>query len=87
MKLPVTVYSTQFCAFCTQAKRLLTQLKIPFEDVALDNEPELRQRLSQDNNGYRTVPMIYVDGTFIGGYDELTQMNKQGKLAHLIQPG
>ena len=76
----VKIYTTQVCGFCVQAKRLLTQLKMPYDEIGLDDNPELRQKLSQENNGYRTVPMIFIDGKFIGGYTELLALQKQGKL-------
>ncbi len=84
MSAPVIVYSTAYCGFCVQAKRLLSQLGIPYDDVMLDNDPALRQKLSQENSGYRTVPMIFVEGKFIGGYNELSQLHRQGRLAHLL---
>jgi glutaredoxin 3 len=76
----VKIYTTQFCSFCVQAKRLLAQLKLPYEEIGLDDKPELRQKLSEENRGYRTVPMIFIDGQFIGGYTELLALQKQGKL-------
>ncbi len=76
----VKIYTTNVCPYCVQAKRLLTQLKVPYEEINLENQPALRQKLSEENNGYRTVPMIFIDGTFIGGYTELAALHKQGKL-------
>lgn len=76
----VKLYTTQVCPFCVQAKRLLTQLKLPYEEISLDEQPELRHKLSEENNGYRTVPMIFVDGKFVGGYTDLLALHKAGKL-------
>ena len=76
----VKIYTTQVCPYCVQAKRLLTQLKLPYEELGLDDKPELRQKLSEENRGYRTVPMIFIDDQFIGGYTELLALHKQGKL-------
>jgi glutaredoxin 3 len=76
----VKIYTTEVCPYCVQAKRLLTQLKVPYEEISLEDKPELRRKLSEENNGYRTVPMIFIDGTFICGYTELAALHKQGKL-------
>ena len=51
-----------------------------YEDINLDNDHELRMKLSEENNGYRTVPMIFIDDSFIGGFQELQKMHKDGKL-------
>lgn len=76
----VKVYTTQVCPYCVQAKRLLSQVGLPYEEIGLDDKPDLRQKLSEENRGYRTVPMIFIDGAFIGGYTELMQLHQQGKL-------
>jgi glutaredoxin 3 len=76
----IQVYTTQYCGYCTAAKRLLTQLGLLFEEIPLDGKPELRERLSKENHGYRTVPMIFIDGEFIGGYTDLAERHSQGLL-------
>lgn len=82
----IKVYTSDFCAFCTQAKMLLTQLGLAFEEIDLSNDPETRLRLSQENNGYRTVPMIFIDDEFIGGYQELRELQKTGELSKKVHP-
>lgn len=77
---PIKIYRTQFCGFCDAAKRLLRQQNLDFEEIALDNDPELRMRISQENNGYRTVPMIFIGEEFIGGFQELAQLHQSGEL-------
>ena len=77
---PIKVYSTSYCSFCDAAKRLLTRLQIKFEDINLDGKDELRSRLTEENNGYRTVPMIFVGDEFIGGYNELKARADAGEL-------
>lgn len=80
--LKIKVYSTSYCSFCDAAKRLLKKLALAFEDVNLDGQDELREKLSQENRGYRTVPMIFIDDKFIGGFTELKSLADQGKLTN-----
>ena len=49
------------------AKALLKREGLEFEAINLDNDHELRMKLSEENNGYCTVPMIFIDEKFIGG--------------------
>ncbi len=49
-----------------------------------DMSREERQELMKKTNNYRTVPQIFVGETFVGGFDELNQMNQQGKLDELL---
>ncbi|MDE3269594.1 MAG: glutathione S-transferase N-terminal domain-containing protein [Pseudomonadota bacterium] len=72
----VIIYTTNVCPYCQQAKRLLTEREIPFEEISLEGNNELRTQLSQENNGWRTVPMIFADKKFIGGYDDLHALLK-----------
>jgi glutaredoxin 3 len=81
----VTLYTTPSCGFCVAAKRLLGQKNIPFKEVGLADKPELRQRLSQENGGYRTVPMIFIGEEFIGGFDELNALSQSGGLDAKLQ--
>ncbi len=76
----IKVYSTRVCTYCQAAKRLLDQVQLPYEEIGLDDKPELRQKLSEENGHYRTVPMIFIDNKFIGGFTELQALHKQGKL-------
>jgi glutaredoxin 3 len=82
----VIVYTTPNCGFCVRAKQILAQLGIPFKEIGLELDPELRQRLSEENNGFRTVPMIYVEGKFVGGYEQLAKLHRAGQLDHLRAP-
>lgn len=81
---PVTMYSSAYCGFCISAKRLLGRLGIPFEEIDLTHDHDQRERLSQRFGGYRTVPMIVVEGRFIGGFRELSAMERAGALDHLV---
>ena len=79
----IKLYVTSYCPYCTQAKRLLTSKNLAFETIDLSNDPELRAKLSAENNGYRTVPMIFIGQKFIGGYQELHQLSTSGELDKL----
>lgn len=68
--MKIEVYGTQYCPYCDAAKQLLTQKNRPFEYIDLTDNADLRNDLVEKYN-YRTVPMIFIDGEFIGGFTEL----------------
>lgn len=76
----IKVYTTRVCPYCVSAKRLLSQLGLKYEEIGLDDKPDLRQKVSEENGNYRTVPMIFIDGKFIGGFTELQALHKKGQL-------
>ena len=82
----IRVYTTNYCPFCDQAKILLKKLNLNFEEIRLDQDFKLREQLSRDNNGWRTVPMIFVGDEFIGGFNELAKLHREGRLTTLVEP-
>ncbi len=80
----ITLYTKDNCAFCTSAKRLLTSNNIVFDEVDLTKDPSVLLELVA-KTGHRTVPQIFVEDTFIGGFTELVRLNSEGKLNHYKQ--
>lgn len=76
----IIVYTTIYCPYCDSAKRLLKSKGLDFVEIALDDKPDLRKKISDENNGYRTVPMIFIDDEFVGGFTELAKLSETGKL-------
>ena len=81
----IKIYTTPICSFCTAAKRLLASKPYSYEEVDVSLDPALRQQLSEENGGFRTVPMIFIGGRFIGGYEELKALDSKGKLDMMIE--
>ncbi|MBF7682295.1 glutaredoxin 3 [Acinetobacter sp. B5B] len=80
----VVVYSTTVCPYCVRAKQLLQRKGIEYKEVNLSNEaPEVRTELMQKTN-YRTVPQIFINDQFIGGFDQLYALDREGKLDDLV---
>ncbi len=85
MTVPVRVYTTPICPYCSNAKQLLKSKSVDFEEIGMhDMTSDERRALMQKTNNYRTVPQIFVGDTFVGGFDELNQFNQQGKLDELL---
>lgn len=82
---PVTIYTKQTCPYCINAKHLLEQKGVTYNefDVTKMSEEALEEVAIKTNN-YRTVPKIFIDDTFIGGFDNLNQLNREGKLDEML---
>ncbi|KAB8033423.1 glutaredoxin [Fluviispira multicolorata] len=80
----VKIYTTTVCPYCNAAKNLFKSLGVTYEEINLDNDPDLRTKLSIDNNGWRTVPMIFIGDKFIGGFDDANKLYKNGELSKLL---
>ena len=79
----VKLYSTRWCGYCVRAKALLQSRGIPYEEILLDEDPNFRETLHELTGG-RTVPQILIDGTPIGGYSELWELDRSGRLDELL---
>ena len=82
----VRVYSTLFCPYCVMAKRLLDDKGVRYEEIRVDQDPGLRQEMMRIT-GRRTVPQIFVGQTHVGGFDDLSALDRAGKLDPLLQGG
>ncbi|WP_139850854.1 glutaredoxin 3 [Acinetobacter pullicarnis] len=84
MTANIKIYSTNSCPYCVRAKQLLERKGIAFTEVNLSVEaPEVRLELMEKTN-HRTVPQIFINDDFIGGFDQLYALEREGKLDQLI---
>ncbi len=77
---PIRMYIKPTCPYCVNARRLLSELDLPFEETDVTNNPELRQKISAEQGGYPTVPMIFIGDEFIGGYSDMETLHRNGEL-------
>jgi glutaredoxin len=66
------VYSKYHCPYCDQAKALLKQKGIPFEERKI-GKAWTKEQLLEAVPTARTVPQIFLDEQYVGGYQELRQ--------------
>ena len=85
MTTPVTMYTKPTCPYCIAAKELLDSKGVAYTDIIYTTlSDDERQALSAKTDGYRTVPQIFIGDAFIGGYDQLNKLNRQGELDQLL---
>ena len=77
------MYTTRWCGYCVRAKTLLDSKGLAYDEIQLDDDPAFRQTV-YDLTGGRTVPQILIDGTPIGGYTELWELDRSGRLDELL---
>jgi glutaredoxin 3 len=81
----IQIYSTTYCGYCVRAKRLLDERGIPYEEIDVTGNAEVRAWLVSETGGRRTVPQIFIHGKPIGGFVELRALDKSGELAELVK--
>ncbi len=83
----VEIYTTPFCGFCMQAKRLLGKKDVQFTEYDVSRDLEKRQEMVERAGGIRKVPQIFIDGKHIGGSEELYELEFDEELDLLLGIG
>jgi len=81
----ITVYSGPLCNFCDAAKRLLARNNLAYKEIDISKEDGLRDEMIKKANGKRTIPQIFFDDRHVGGYVELRELEKKGKLKEILE--
>ncbi|WP_411887525.1 glutaredoxin 3 [Hydrocarboniphaga effusa] len=79
----IRVYSTDYCPYCVMAKRLLERKGAVYEEIRVDHDDALRQEMMR-LSGRRTVPQIFIGETHVGGFDDLSALDRAGGLDPLL---
>ena len=82
--ISVQIYTKAFCPYCIRAKHLLQSKGIAFEEIAVDLGGAPRQEMIQRSGGRMTVPQIFIDGRHVGGWDDLSGLEREGRLDDLL---
>lgn len=80
----ITIYSTAVCPYCVAAKNLLKAKGLAWDEIRIDTDPAQRDVMLQKSGGRRTVPQIFINGTHVGGFDDLAAADRDGRLAQIL---
>lgn len=80
----IVMYCTAACPYCVMAERLLeTKGVTEIDKIRVDLQPESRAEM-MERTGRRTVPQIYIDDFHVGGFDDLSALDREGRLDPLL---
>ena len=78
------MYTSDRCPYCVRAKRLLDQKGVRYDEIYIAfDDFEARQRI-HEITGRLTVPQIIIDGNPVGGWDEISALDRAGALDPLL---
>lgn len=80
----VEIYTKMFCGYCVAAKRLLSGKGVDFEEYDISLGGPKRAEMLSRANGRTSVPQIFIDGTHVGGSDDLHALDRAGKLDPML---
>jgi glutaredoxin 3 len=84
MTAPVLMYRTEQCPYCHRAEALLRARGVTeIETIRIDLDPAQREQMIE-RTGRRTVPQIFIGTTHVGGFDDLSALDREGRLVSLL---
>lgn len=82
--MAVDIYTKATCFYCMRAKALLDDMNVAYNEIKIDGDAPLREKMIKRSHGASTVPQIFINNNHIGGCDDLFALNAQDKLASLL---
>ena len=80
----ILIYTKDYCPYCTKAKELLKIKGQEYTEKDITNDAEGVQEMLDKTGGAKTVPQIFINGTHVGGCDDLYAANDSGELDKLL---
>lgn len=80
----IVIYTKANCSYCDWAKQLLDSKNASYQEFRVDLDPDkLAEMLRLSNR--RTTPQIFINDELIGGFDDLSALEKAGKFDQLLK--
>ena len=80
----VEIYTKAFCPYCARAMRLLADKGVTPEETDITMDRHAREAMIGRAGGRTTVPQIFIDGSHVGGSDDLAELERAGKLDAML---
>jgi len=80
----VVIFSTPGCPYCKRAKETLKTEGVAYADVDVSTDTDLRAKVKAVS-GRSTVPQIFIGGSSIGGFDDLSTLISAGKFRQALE--
>lgn len=81
----ITMYTAQGCSYCSAAERLLRTRGVDqLNKIRVDVEAGKREEM-MTRSGRRTVPQIFIGSLHVGGFDDLSRLDREGRLEPLLR--
>jgi glutaredoxin 3 len=79
----IVIYTKENCPYCVFAKQLLDKKGAAYSEIRIDLDEAKRDEMMK-LSGRRTVPQIFINDQAIGGFDDLSALEKSGELNKLL---
>tara|TARA_B100001559_G_scaffold282489_1_gene256653 strand:- start:1193 stop:1513 length:321 start_codon:yes stop_codon:yes gene_type:complete len=76
----VELYTNKGCGACVNAKRLFDRKGVEYEEKKLGTSARMDREYLIRTKGSKSVPQIFIDNVWVGGFDDLMRYEYAGEL-------
>ena len=81
----IEVFTKAFCPYCTRAKALFDGKGAAYQEIDVTMDRAGFEAMVARSGGRRTVPQVFIDGTHVGGSDDLAALDAKGDLDAMLR--
>ncbi|MEE8379740.1 MAG: glutaredoxin 3 [Gammaproteobacteria bacterium] len=85
-EIKIVMYTSAGCGYCEGAKHLFGKKGVSFTEIRVDKEAGMREEMEQRSQR-DSVPQIFIGDTYVGGFDELVDLDMDDELDPLLGLG
>lgn len=79
----IVLYTKDYCPYCKKAAAILKRKKVEFTEVDVTNDQAECDKIAEVSD-CTTVPQLFVNGKFIGGHDDMVELEEKGELNDIL---
>ena len=83
----VRMFTREGCRFSEKARMFLEEKGVPYDEIDITADPEQEAAMVEASGGASTTPQIFIDGEHIGGFEDLEEEDRRGRLAAMLADG
>lgn len=80
----VVIYTKKVCPYCVAAKNLFHAKGVAYKEISVEGNEATYAELKQ-KTGHMTVPQIFINDKFMGGYSDISKLDDEGQLDALLK--
>jgi len=80
----IVIYTKPGCPYCASALSLLTKKGVDYTEIVASNDPAKKAEMVEKSGGKATFPQIFINGTHVGGCDDIQALDRKGGLDPLL---
>ncbi len=82
----ITIYTGHRCAYCNAAKKMLDSKNVSYNEININEDPAKADEM-MERTKRQTVPQIFIGDIHVGGFDDMAELNSEGKLDDMLKLG